>query len=241
MELAIWEKIMPSKEPGPLENYLRRYPSGKFSELAQFQLDRVLAAQGEKKIEIAPQGNNPYTTSSAVANTNYRIGDSYGYRVLDVFTKALVETFTHTVTDITDSEIIFDSGLVTNLLGNKIRGRGGRRWTDNQGIPLEYSVGKKWSTRYNVILKNGRAGRIEMDLRIVAKEPITVPAGTFDTFRIEGRGWTYGLGGRNEAIEHNYWRAPAIVRRPIVHEEIRSVGSKIVRSERNELVSFKQS
>lgn len=240
-ELAIWEKIKASKESEPLEDYLRRYPGGKFSELAQFQLDRVLAAQGEKKIEIAPQGNNPYTKGGTVANANYRIGDAYGYRVLDVFTRLPVETYTHTVTDITDSEITYDSGLITNLLGSRIRGRGGRRWTDSQHIPLEYSVGKKWSTRYNVILKNGRTGHIEMDLRIVAKEQITVPAGTFDAFRIEGRGWTYGLKGRNETLEHNYWRAPTIVRRPIVFEEIRRIGSKIVMSERHELVAFKQS
>lgn len=240
-ELALWEQIKTSKEPASLEDYLRRYPGGRFAELAQLQLDRVLAAQGERKIETAPQGNNPYTKGSAVANTNYRIGDSYGYRVLDAFTKALIETFTHTVTAITDSEIIYDNGLVTNLLGNRIRGRGGRRWTDNQTIPLEYSVGKKWNTQYNVFLKSGRTGSIEMDFRIVTKEQVTVPAGTFDTFRIEGRGRTYGLGGRNEALEHIYWRAPAVVRRSIVHEEIRRVGSKIVMSERRELMSFKQS
>ncbi|MBI1964648.1 MAG: caspase family protein, partial [Betaproteobacteria bacterium] len=47
-ELAIWEKIKTSTEPGPLEDYLLRYPSGRFSELAQLQLDRILATLGEK-------------------------------------------------------------------------------------------------------------------------------------------------------------------------------------------------
>ena len=42
-ELAIWEKIKDLKEPAPIEDYLRRFPSGKFSELAQFRLTRVLA------------------------------------------------------------------------------------------------------------------------------------------------------------------------------------------------------
>ena len=42
-ELAIWEKIKELKEPAPIEDYLRRFPSGKFSELAQFRLTRVLA------------------------------------------------------------------------------------------------------------------------------------------------------------------------------------------------------
>ena len=42
-ELATWEKIKDAKDPAPLEDYLRRYPSGKFSELAQFRLNRLLA------------------------------------------------------------------------------------------------------------------------------------------------------------------------------------------------------
>jgi uncharacterized caspase-like protein len=240
-ELAIWEKIRASNESKPLEDYLLRYPSGRFSELAQLRFEQVLARQGEKKIEIAPHGNNPYTKGSVVANTNYKLGDFYSYRVLDTFTHLLTETYTHTVSQITDTEITYDSGLVTNLLGNRLRGRGGRRWTDSQDIPLEYSVGRKWNTSYNVILKSGRIGRIEMDFRIVAREQVTVPAGTFDTFRIEGRGWTFGLGGQNEALAHSYWRAPASVRRPIVFEEIRRIGAKTVMSARNELVAFKQS
>ena len=52
-ELAFWEKVKEAKEPGPLEEYLRRYPSGEFSELAQLQLDPVLSRQGEKRIEVA--------------------------------------------------------------------------------------------------------------------------------------------------------------------------------------------
>src|SRR6185436_1244636 len=52
-ELAVWESIKESKEPGPLEDYLRKHPSGRFSELAQFELDGALARQGEKKIQIA--------------------------------------------------------------------------------------------------------------------------------------------------------------------------------------------
>ena len=33
-ELVIWEKIKEATEPAPIEDYLRRYPSGRFSELA---------------------------------------------------------------------------------------------------------------------------------------------------------------------------------------------------------------
>ena len=34
-ELALWEKVTGAKQPGPLEEYLRRYPSGNFAELVR--------------------------------------------------------------------------------------------------------------------------------------------------------------------------------------------------------------
>ena len=41
-DLALWEKIKTTKESTAFEDYLKRFPSGKFCELAQFRLDRLL-------------------------------------------------------------------------------------------------------------------------------------------------------------------------------------------------------
>jgi hypothetical protein len=54
-ELAIWEKIKDAKEIASFEDYLRSYPSGKFSELAQFRLNRLLA-QRETAAQVAAAG-----------------------------------------------------------------------------------------------------------------------------------------------------------------------------------------
>ena len=54
-ELAEWEKVKDSKDSAPIEAYIRKFPSGKFSELAQFRLNRLLA-KGETKIQIAAAG-----------------------------------------------------------------------------------------------------------------------------------------------------------------------------------------
>ena len=47
-ELRIWDRIKVAKDPAPLEDYISRFPSGKFSELAQFRLDRILAEREAK-------------------------------------------------------------------------------------------------------------------------------------------------------------------------------------------------
>jgi len=69
-ELAIWEEIKGAKEPAPIENYLRRYPSGKFSELAQFRLNR-LRAQREAAVQLAVANNILRPSSNKDAEFKY--------------------------------------------------------------------------------------------------------------------------------------------------------------------------
>jgi len=109
-ELALWEKVQDSKEPAPLEDYLRRNPSGLFSELAQLALDRVLARQGEKRIVVVSVKENPYSQGSAMADLRYKLGDTYSYRELDLKTKAEKRTFSMTITAVRENEVVFDTG-----------------------------------------------------------------------------------------------------------------------------------
>ena len=83
-ELALWETVKASREPAPLEEYLRRYPSGQFSELAQFQLDRVLATLGEKKIEVVASADNPFTKGTASSGAVLVIAYAYDGDVIRV-------------------------------------------------------------------------------------------------------------------------------------------------------------
>ena len=239
-ELALWEKISASMEAGALEAYLLRYPSGRFAELAQLHLDRVLAARGEKPVQVVSAGDNPFSKGSAVTNTRYQVGDSYTYRVTDLYTKLEVETYTQTIARVTDTEVIYDTGMVTDLLGNRTRTRDGRVFGPAQFIPLEFAVGRRWSTRFKLTHPRFGPGQVEIDMRIVGRETVTVPAGTFDTFRIEGHGWSSGSWGSTQ-VTRTAWLAPDRVRRWVASEDFRKGGPRVIASEREELVSFRQS
>ncbi len=248
-ELALWEKIRDAKNFAALEDFLRRYPSGPFSELAQHQLEAQLAARGEKKVQIAPQDGNPYTKGSAGANMKWRVGDTYTYRHIDKL-KNEQQRQVSTVADVTANEVRYRSGRVTDLLGNVLHRAGGRTYSPNQLEPLDYVVGKQWATQFRITTPKGRSGLNEMELRIVAREKITVPAGTFDAFRIEGRGMFEISQGSFEVTNLTKWMAPDQVRREIAMEETRerTVGrgknrprQGLVQSARWELISFKQS
>lgn len=246
-ELANWEKIKESTEPGPLEDYLRRYPSGRFSELALLRLDQVLARQGEKKIEIVSSPENPYSKGTVAANTAYKAGDLYLYRQTDLLTKLEMKRIRRVVSEITETEIRFgrEGRYVTDLLGNNLRFPGGAVWSPNQTVPTEFAVGRRWTTRFRVVPSKGGETVVDLDLRITDRERVTVPAGTFNAFRIEARGWQTGSGPGgviNNAWDWKTWYAPDQVRQPVAYEWLnRNRGDRIMRAERTELVEFRQS
>ena len=245
-ELALWENIKSSTEPAPLEDYLRRYPSGKFSELAQFRLDRVLAQQGEKPVQTADAAKNaanPYSKGTARLNPNYAIGDQYVYQRHDLMTKTEGRRYTLRITGITDEQLVYNKGTqVRDLLGNVIKNdRGEFAGDDGSGAQIyiqEYSIGKKWSARYRVRNKDGTDSATEIDFKVVAREKIRVPAGEFDAFKVEGRGYST----RGFSLQYTYWIAPDQVRRLIAVEETFTglKTNRVFLSNRDELVSFRQ-
>jgi hypothetical protein len=225
----------------PVEDYLRQYPSGYFSELAQLQLDRVLEREGEKKIEIVASPQNPYTKGFARSDTQYKVGDSYTYQSSELYSGVVGQTVKQTITAITDAEVIYNNGrLVTDLLGNVLKSPDGRTFSANQRSPTEFVVGKRWTTRFVTATPRGAESQTEISFRITGTERITVPAGTFETFVVVGQGWGTGA-GRPLQIGSKAWFAPGKVRRPVAAEFLRRNDRAIVQAERLELVSYQQS
>ncbi len=245
-ELALFEKAKLASDPAPVEAYLRRYPSGRFAELAQRRLDAVLAAQGERPVEAAPFQGNPFTAGTVRAGGKSRVGDRYSYDVIDRL--PLLDKVTRLdlrITAITDAHVIFNDGLVVrDHLGNLVRTKNGAEYTPRQDHPVEYAVGRKWTTRYDVTSQGRHAGTVSMDFRVAARETVTVPAGRFDCFRVEGRGVNRRPGGPPLDIVVTRWNARERVRAPIAVDEVRHTSvpgrEKEVFSERMELASFEQ-
>lgn len=246
-EFALWEKAKQTKEPAPLEAYLRRYPSGEFSELAQLQLDTILSGQGEKRIEVASQAGNPFSQGYVRTDTSFKVGDFYSYRVFDLDTKAESRKVEGRVTAVTNTEVIIDDGgSVLDLMGNTKTSSDGYRYTDNQNVPIEFYVGKRWKTKFLAYPPHVRPhlrGESEMEYRITGRDTITVPAGTFDCFRVEGNGVSTSPKGGQLEVQRRVWYAPEKVRRFVVNEVRRRPLSERRTpppSERMELSAFKQ-
>jgi uncharacterized caspase-like protein len=239
-ELRFWQRVSDAKEPGPIEDYLKRYPSGRFAEIAQVQLDGILARQGEKKVEPVSPMQNPYSQGSATFKAAWKLGDTYTYNLMDLYSKVVSQTVSLRITEVTDTQVIYNSGrLITDLLGNGVLLPDGRRLTPNQAVPTEYKLGKKWRTRFDVTHPRFGDFRTTFDIQIVRRESVTVPAGTFDCYRIEALGQSEGNRGIVR-IENTIWIAPDKCRRPVARNEIRRNQFTIIQAERQELAAFTQ-
>ena len=112
------------------------------------------------------------------------------------------------------------------------------RVSPNQYFPAEFAVGKRWRTRFSVLI-DGADFQHDVRLRITRRERVTVPAGTFDAFVCEASG---SIAGRSMAnYERKFWFAPGQCRRAIAMDEVRrNLVGRMLRAERQELVKFKQ-
>jgi hypothetical protein len=227
----------------PLEDYMRQYPSGNFSELAQLQMEIVLKKQGEKKVQIVSSEGNPYTKGSQSEDLNPKVGYTRTYSVMDAISKVETRRQTQAIVQVTDTEIIWRGGYTTDLIGNPKRDAKGFDISGNQAEPLEYVLGKHWIARY-ISQRGGGPTPMELTHRIIRRENVTVPAGTFYAWVIETRGTFVRPNGRVGTVEMRRWKAPDKVRGDILREEFRrglKGGSvELLFAERVELVSFSQ-
>ena len=76
-------------------------------------------------------------------------------------------------------------------------------------FPLE--VGKKWEHKYNYKSKvSGAAIKWQMEANVVAIEKVKVPAGEFDAYKIQTKGfWNNGLSGNSGRLQMTDWYAPS--------------------------------
>ena len=245
-ELAEWEKIVESSDAAAFAAFLYRYPTGSFTELAQLRLDQLLAREGEKRVEVVNAPANPFSKGTARADVGYKVGDTYTYRVTDLYTGREIRVGEQRVSAVRDTQVEFNGGrLVFDPLGNILRLPDGRRFVGRQDQPLEYAVGRKWLSRFEVQLPNGSISQNEVTMRVTTRERITVGAGTFECYKIEGSGGGFSNDGGQVVVSSVAWVAPDRVRRAIASEQRRTVyrrggPGRVLNSERTELLAYTQ-
>lgn len=235
-ESNVWKSAQAKEDVAAVERYIRQYPNGKYSELAQFRLDQLLARQGEKKVVAVVSPDNPFSKGSMTANVRYRLGDAHGYVYKDLLTGVESGKQDVVVTEIDGDRVIFNQGAtIADLLGNPLRFED-KTYVGMQVYGLEYAVGKKWNTRFSIKFANGNEDEADWEVKVVTREPIEVPAGKFNAFKLEIRGWFRGNGIQ---VEQRIWTEPDAMPRPLRIERLSRRMGRTVLADQRELIYFR--
>ena len=290
-EIADWTRVKDSARVDDWAAYLRKYPNGRFAEIAQFRLNRLLSAKeaasaivappsapgstqatkavatkSGKNLELAtpassepgaprkdalqlgpglavPQiwvpSQNPYSAGRFPLGRKFTVGDKATTRFSEIHTNVETKVGTQVVTRVDPvAEVveINDGQILLDLMGNVIK-RGDRTFKMPLAeTPTEYQLGKRWQAS-NERTEGGKTDIVVFNVHIAAVEKIRVPAGEFDTFRIERIGWNLSTNGK---INDTAWHVPGLnfaVRR---EQTVTSTRGQILVAQRMELVDLYQ-
>lgn len=197
----------------------------------------VLGPGAKAPRELEPPAN-PYSGGHYPLGRKYSVGDSATFRESDLLTGLEQRTHTLRVTRIDpDADLVEINGgrQVWDSMGNAIKKGNTRFDIPQQFSPAELQVGRKWTAAFTGT-EDGRKRFVTYDFQITRRETVSVPAGTFTAFRVEGHGWNWTSGHR---LELKIWLVPGL-NFPIKSETIFRWRSAPVTAERQELVHLRQ-
>ena len=249
-EIAFWESVRDSKDPAELRAYLQRYPNGTFAFLAQ----RRLANLESGARPVAPAAAAPATPAEPpVAWTIPSAGDTWTYSLREPKRRVGPSDHTLVVTvasasagEVTDQATI--DGATPAQQAQHVRGahliaQGASVFSPYLqllgNVPAVGSVG-----RVRIVDPICNSGRYVCDAsaRVVGKEIVRVPAGSFAASKIVvQQSWAAAFAGAGAARGGRtltIWYSPE-AKRAVKYASRTTFGSPAIEDFEIELVSYK--
>lgn len=188
-EKSDWDKIKESKEVNDYYAFVQKYPKGFLLQSAMGVIDRLSAAK------LATYKDRNGIEHTAV-QTRYRVGDEIERVRRDLTTDKEILKSKIRVLSVAGGVVSLTGGAVVSALGESIYDSAGGYSFDPPApfLPADsLAVGKKWNARYTVTVKGGSKNWEEKEGKVLALERITIPAGTFQAYKVE-QNWKNGWG-----------------------------------------------
>lgn len=140
-----------------------------------------------------------------------RVGDRWVHEQRDARSRQLVDRVVRTVSAVSPEGVegrYEPDGLFrwTPEL-NLVQTRTTRYEGDPRFLSFPLEVGRSWRSSFSTVTDHRT--RTELETVVRAFEKVTVPAGTFDAFRVESRGtWRNDTTGRSGGVSIVNWYAP---------------------------------
>jgi len=226
-----WDRIKGSNRADDFYAFLERFPSaGEMAEMAQFRLDQIAKPKIKASLGQGQDASLGYT------GDRFKRGDLFEWQVSDLLTNIPGEKVVRRITAVNGDTVEINGGKgISTMSGAIVSNSGGSYDPPFGAIPTDLQLGKKWSVRSTRQRPNGELEELRGDVKVVARETITVPAGTFQTYVME----TSGFIGTNRNFSRKLWWDPRYGFPIKTEEYLRNNGGRIVRSDRQELVTLK--
>jgi hypothetical protein len=196
---------------------------------------------------VGQSASAPARPIREIAAPVLRVGDTWSFQKVDLFSGSVISQTTGRLKAITANELQFERSAFDkswNLLRVVQDGKVVTKWSPrrpNYEFPLR--PGKAWSAK-GVVETEKFTSEHTVDFKVVRQERVLVPAGIFDTLRVEGSGkyrsvYKNGKSGEG-AVTHRYWFSPEVGRVVAYEYEETNWKGAIYRKERDELLSYQR-
>ncbi len=185
IEKAHWDRIKTSKNPEDYYDYIDLYPNSGIGELAQAVLERLERSKLTAQVQVGATPQNP-------ADSRFRAGDTYSMR-LSTSNQRGSRDFVIKMAEINHDVARYSDVFGVGQIGEStIAGA-----VINDGISTydppyvlvpggEYQVGKRWTGRsIRTYTNTGKKEWMDYSGRVISREKITIPAGTFECYKVE--------------------------------------------------------
>ena len=228
-EYEAWRRIKDSSRLQDWADYLRRYPNGKFSELAQVRVRELMpdaqpASTGSLRLGAGlpvpsrfKGSGDPNSAGTYVFRPVWTPGDTYEFQELDMYSQVVTGRVKLVVKRVEAGRVQLVDGSLMDSMGGVLAD--GTKWRFEPPLqvnPDVLQVGRKWASRY---FQSGEsAGWGDYEFRITGRYPVKVPAGEFSAFRVDGLG---SYQGRRQRMAR--WMLPGL--NFPVRRELERIGS----------------
>ena len=221
VELAFWDSVQRSHDAADYEAYLNKFPDGQFVDLAKNRLKQLATQLSPAKIEPnLSRRETPVGTLSLPSEgdfwryrgSNQTGPDSPTYRVTRVFADGYE---VHYVSNKREQITVR-----LNADGNPLLQTGQAGSEDIKFVPFAPNFqfpllpGKKWRGTFRGECGTLCSFDVDSEYEVRGWEKVTVPAGSFDALRIDGRDNYRHLMGATSTGSGSMWLVPEI-KRPV--------------------------
>jgi hypothetical protein len=217
VEKAAWDRIKSSQSADDFFVFLRLYPSGFISEIAQFRIDQL------KIPLLVPQLARDGLTTLASGKNRFSLGDEYTLITTDLITK-IVRSEAQKVTFADNQRVEINDGVtVYDQMGGLIKDDSGVKDPAMLLVPADIALGKQWRSSFQNRISQFDA-RTYIDFKVVSLQDLDIAGTILKVYNVDMSGFAT-INGFTASFKGTAWIEPQTMRLVRYDREVRYSGS----------------